>query len=456
MKHLATSIAFAFAWTVAAQAQEWIEQPVTFWRDPTFQKAFMGSYGMCTELEPRVTVVEKEIMEKVVALMSAEGGQPKAAALLEKSCKPAASAVFDFTLGNLHFQEDRLTNAIACYTAAIQKHPPFQRAHKNLGLIRIRLNEFAAALEPLTRSIELGGADGTTYGLLAYAYAMTDQHLSAESAYRLAMMLQPQVNDWKLGLCRTLFKQQKFHEAIALCDELLLRDPEKTDYLLLQANAWLGLKQPVRAAKIYELLDLTGRTPVAALLTLGDIYVNEGDFGQAADAYGRALARDSQPDLSRHLRNAEVLVSRAAHEEAARLLTVIARQAGTDMPEAPRIRMLKLQARLAAARNEAGPEQARILEEIVRLDPLDGDALILLGQHYAADNMEKAVFYFERAEALESFEADARLRHAQLLVRNGNYQEALPLLKRALELKPREAVQRYAEQVERAARLRNG
>ncbi|OQC20196.1 MAG: Anaphase-promoting complex, cyclosome, subunit 3 [Verrucomicrobia bacterium ADurb.Bin070] len=70
--------------------------------------------------------------------------------------------------------------------------------------------------------------------------------------------------------------------------------------------------------------------------------------------------------------------------------------------------------------------------------------------------MEKAVFYFERAEALESFEADARLRHAQLLVRNGNYQEALPLLKRALELKPREAVQRYAEQVERAARLRNG
>jgi hypothetical protein len=41
-------------------------------------------------------------------------------------------------------------------------------------------------------------------------------------------------------------------------------------------------------------------------------------------------------------------------------------------------------------------------------------------------------------------------------VRNGKYQEALPLLKRAQELKPREDVQRYTEQVERAARMRNG
>jgi len=117
--------------------------------------------------------------------------------------------------------------------------------------------------------------------------------------------------------------------------------------------------------------------------------------------------------------------------------------------------MLKLEARLAAARNEVGDEQARILEEIVKLDPLDGETLILLGQHYAATNVEKAVFYFERAEGVEKTEADARLRHAQVLVRNGKYQEALPLLKRALELKPREDVQHYAEQVERAAR-RNG
>lgn len=126
---------------------------------------------------------------------------------------------------NIHFQEDRLTNALTCYSAAIEKFPSFQRAYKNKGLILIRLGDFEAALEPLSKCIELGANDGLTYGLLAYAYTMTEQYVLAESAYRLAMMLQPKTLDWKLGLCRTLFRQQKYGEAIAMCDELLRKEP---------------------------------------------------------------------------------------------------------------------------------------------------------------------------------------------------------------------------------------
>jgi len=455
MKQMMIRMVLATFPAVVVHAGDWIEQPETFWKEPAFQKAFMGSYGMRAEIEPRVTVVEKELMDKVMKLMAEEGGTPKAVALLEKNIKPASSAVFDFTLANIHFQEDRLTNAVACYRAAIEKFPTFQRAYKNTALIRIRLGEFEAAIEPLVTCIELGVSDGLTYGLLGYAYTMTEQYASAESAYRLAMMFQPKTLDWKVGLCRTLFKQQKYGEAIALCDELLRRDPGKSDYLLLQANAYLGLKQPMKAAEIYELLDLTGKTPVAALHTLGDIYINEGHLEQAADVYQRALAREGKSDLGRQLRNVEVLISRSAYSPATELLKKISARTGADVPADLRKRMLKLEARLAAARNEAGGEQAQILEEIVKLDPLDGDALILLGQHYAGSNVEKAVFYYERAAGIEKVEADARLRHAQILVKTGKYQEALPLLKRALELKPREDVQRYTEQVERAAR-RNG
>ena len=115
-----------------------------------------------------------------------------------------------------------------------------------------------------------------------------------------------------------------------------------------------------------------------------------------------------------------------------------------------------MEARLAAARGVAADEQARLLDEIVKLDPLDGEALILLAQHHArSGNSEKAIFFYERAEGLDRYEAEARLRHGQTLVRNGRYQDAIPLLKRALELKPREDVQRYLDQVERAARARN-
>ena len=439
-----------------AQADELIQNPETFWREPAFQKSFMGSYGTRTEIEPRVTVVEKEVMEKVMELMGSGGSTAKVVLLLEKNTNAASSAVFDFTLANIHFQEDRLTNALACYSAAIAKFPSFQRAYKNKGLILIRLNDFNAAIEPLSKCVELGANDGLTYGLLAYAYAMTQQYVSSESAYRLAMMLQPKTLDWMMGLCRTLFKQQKYGEAIAMCDELLRKEPGKPDYLLLQANAYLGLKQPMKAAEIYELLDLTGETPVAALHTLGDIYANEGYTDQASDAYSRAMALEKTPDIGRQLRNAEVLVSRSAYPAASGLLKKIKDRTDAGLSDDLRKRMLKLEARLAAARNEAGDEQAKILEEIVKLDPLDGEALILLALYHAASNVEKAIFYYERAESIEKVEGDARLRHGQLLVKNGKYQEALPLLKRAQELKPRDDVQRYIEQVERAARARNG
>jgi len=445
----------AAAFCGSLMAGDLIDQPETFWKDPAFQKAFMGSYGIRAEIEPRVTVVEKEVMDKVMKLMAEDGGSDKAAALLEKNLKPTTSAVFDFTLANLHFQEDRLTNALSCYQRAVEKFPSFQRAYKNMALIHIRQGAFEEAIAPLTTCIELGVNDGLTYGLLGYAYTMTEQFVSAESAYRLAMMFQPKTLDWKLGLCRALFKQQKYGEAIAMCDELLRLDPGKADYLLLQANAYLGMKQPMQAAEIYELLDLSGKTPLPALHTLGDIYVNEGHLEQGADAYMRALMRDEKPDIAKQLRNVEVLTSRSAYHAASALLEKVAARANRDVSDETRKRMLKLEARLAAARGLAGKEQAKILEQIVKLNPLDGDALILLGQHYAPNDLEKAVFYFERAEGIEKFEADARLRHAQVLVKNGKYQEAVPLLKRALELKPREDVQRYAEQVERAAR-RNG
>lgn len=431
------------------------EETVSFWKDSGFQKSFMGSYGIRTEIEPAVTTVERGQMEKVMQLMGEETTAEKAVELLRKAmAMEASSALFDFTLANLMFQRDKLEEASAAYAAAVKKFPSFQRAHKNAGLVFIRRGDFEAAALSLTRAVELGAADGFTFGLLGYAYGSSGQFSSAETAYRMAVMLQPGNMDWKLGLCRTLFRQERFADAVALCSELLKRDPSKKDFWLLEANAWLGLKQPLKAAEIYEMLAASGDLPAAASYTLGDIYLNENLPDRAAAVYGEALKQETQPDLPRHLRNAEVLLSRNAGPAAAVLLTLV-KQKYPKASEEDRRRMLKLEARMAAASNESVEVQNRILEEIVALDPLDGEALILLGQNAAASgNVEKAVFYFERAAGIERSEADAKLRHGQVLVRNGRYADALPLLKRAQELNPRDDVTRYVEQVERVARSR--
>jgi tetratricopeptide (TPR) repeat protein len=149
-----------------------------------------------------------------------------------------------------------------------------------------------------------------------------------------------------------------------------------------------------------------------------------------------------------------VLVARGALEQTKRLIARLETLSGNELAKEQRKDLLKLRARIAVA-EASGEDEMRVLEEIVALDPLDGEALILLGQHRArAGDFEKAVFYYERAESLDKHEADAKVRRAQLLVQQGKYTEALPLLRRAQDLKPRDDVQRYLEQIERVAKSR--
>lgn len=423
------------------------------WNDPEFQRRFVESYKAETEIEPRVTIKEQKTILEVLQLMQANK-LDDAAKLIQERRTEEATAVFDFVLANIHFQREELDQAAAAYGIAVQKFEKFRRAWKNLGVIHVRQSEFEKALPALTRVIELGGGDAVTYGLLGFSYSNVENNLAAESAYRMAILLDPKTVDWRMGLARSLFKQRRFADAVALCENLIASQPDRSDLWLLQANAYIGLKQPLKAAENYELVDRLGGSTAASLNMLGDIYINEEQYEMAVDSYLRALRKDPNQKPARAIRAAKVLTARGALQKTRRLLDELDKLYANKLEATERKDMLKMRARLAVAEG-AGGEEARVLEEIVELDPMDGEALILLGQHSGRNgNPEKAIFYYERAAAIEKFEADAKIRHAQLLVGQGRYPEALPLLRRAQLLKPRDNVQKYLEQVERVAQSR--
>ncbi|HSV26863.1 MAG TPA: tetratricopeptide repeat protein [Sedimentisphaerales bacterium] len=438
---------------IAVQTMNFGQVELAMWNDPDFRRRFTESYIAAVDIEPRVTTEERNQMQRVLELISADQ-MNEAADRLARMRNEASSAVFDFTLANIYFQQGNLDQAAAAYQIAVDKYPRFRRAWKNLGLIYIRRSEFQKALPALTRVIELGGGDATTYGLLGYAYSSVNNHLSAESAYRMAILLDPAAADWKMGLARSLFKQGRYGEAALLFGQMIEEQPDRADLWLLQANAYIGLNQPLKAAQIYELVEHLGASSADSLNMLGDIYVNEGLYEIAVGAYIRAMEKAPQSSMKRAIRAAQVLAARGAFGETRQLIDSIERLGGAGIDNDMRKDMLKLRARLAVA-DGSGDDEVRILMEIVELDPLDGEALILLGQHSKrmGDN-EKAVFYYERAAAIPGHEADALVRHGQLLVRMGKFAEALPLLRRAQQLNPRDNVQSYLEQVERAARSR--
>ncbi len=436
-----------------ARASGLSQSELKIWNDSSFQKRFAESYMAETEIEPRVTIEERDRMQKVLGFMSS-GEMDKAAGLLEKSRGDKANALYDFMLANILFQQEKIDQAAGIYQIAVEKYPKFRRAWRNLGLIYVRMNEFEKALPALTRVIELGGSDSLTYGLLGFAYSSVENHLSAESSFRMAVLLDPATIDWKMGLARSLFKQERYAEAVSLCDSLISGNPDRADFWLLQANAYIGLNQPLKAAENYELVDRIGKSTIDSLNMLGDVYINEGLYEMAVDAYIRAMGKGTQYKIERAIRAAKALTARGEIKETRKLIDSIKALHGGQLSTEDNKDLLKLRARLAVAEGSGG-EEARVLEEIVGLDPLDGEALILLGQHSNRNgDTERAVFYYERAANIEKYEADARVRHAQLLVGMGKYDEALPLLRKAQQLKPRDDVLKYMEQVERIAKPR--
>jgi len=430
-----------------AYANEWTVEQLALWRSPRFQEAFMQSFLAETDIEPKVTTVEIQDLQKVQALI-AEEKTTEAVKILEKNRAGSGSAVWDQMLGNIYFQREEWDQAMWAYQSAVEKFPKFRRAWKNLGVVLIRREEFAEAAEAFSKVVALGGGDGITYGLLGFAYSRLDDFIAAESAYRMAVLLDPKTGEWKTGLVTAFFKQQRYADAAAMCGTMIAKSPARADLWLLQGNAWLGLGKPMEAAQNFEFVDTLGKSTPESLNILGDIYVNESYYDQAASAYARALEASGEKGVAKALRNAKVLVSRNANEEAGSLLEGLEDLGLQEFDAAQRKELLQLKARLAVATG-ATEQHVAILLEIVEQDPLDGGALILLGDHFAShEDPDRATVYYERAAGInEEYEATATDRQGRMLARMGEYQDALRLLRRSLELQENERLRAYVESI---------
>ncbi|MGZ0656755.1 tetratricopeptide repeat protein [Coraliomargarita sp. W4R53] len=418
------------------------------WSDTTFQNEFLGSYGFLAGAEPQISDEEKEALRNLIDLIKAS---PKAAIqALEPQITSTSSAAFDFILGNLYFQDGNLAKAEQYYGNAVVKHPDFRRAYKNLGLVQVQQGDFNKAIKTISKALELGEVDGRSYGLLGYGYLTQERYYPAETAYRQAILMQPDVTDWKVGLARCLLETERYADAIALFDTLLLDAPDNADYWMLQGNAYLGKGEPLTAAKNLEVVRRMGAADLGTLTLLGDIYMNNNSPDLALEAYLAATEKATASDSKSLLRAAELLTRSGNFDQSKSIIAQIREK--LELPESDDLALLTLEAKIA--RSEGNNEAAvELLNQIVERDALNGSALIELANFYAdQDEMAKAINRFEQAEKIEAFEREALVAHAQARVRNGDYKEALPLLRRALQLKSDSNLEDYAQRVEKAAR----
>ncbi len=418
------------------------------WKDPNFAKFFLGTYSVFPDVEPPLSDKDRELLNQLLPMMN----KPmEAAGALVKLITKDTNAIFDLTLGNLYLENGQYEPAADLFQRAVDKFPSFRRAWRGLGMVNVRQQKWRSAVTHLSRAIGLGAQDGPSYGLYGFALLSLDRAASAESAYRMALMFQPDVLDWKLGLVRCVLKQAKAAEAAALCEEIVRENPDRTEFISLQSEAYLAMKDNLKAAENLEILSRSGVAKPEDLQRLGDIYLVSKDSALALSAYKRAIeAGGFEP--SKVISQAENLSMQGALFEATSLIKQARESGAGKLAKEDEARLLKLEARLAVSSGKAG-DSIPMLQRVVELNPLDGAALMLLGQHYA-DNKDtpKAVGYFERAVKLKDYESAASLRLATIHITANKLADALPLLKRSNELKANDSVAKLISDIERTLR----
>lgn len=419
------------------------------WDNPKFVKAFVGTYAFDAEKTPSINTEEKVLFETLSGLISTNPAE--AILQLTAAITPESSGALDYTLGNLHFQAGNRDEAIAAYQAALEKFPGFARAHKNMGILYVQNGQFDKALSSLLKTASLGNLDGSLLGLIGYVYLNMGETASALDAYRLALIFEPDSRDWRLGKAQCLISVGDSAEAISLLDELISKNPQDTDLLMLQANAYLGVGQEMQAAANLQIVNEIGKSTGTSLTLLGDILVNQGSPDLAVEYYLEALKAEDL-NVNRLMRTIGVLASRSAWNELDLLITAARDGLGDKLSPDNGKKLLNFEAQVALGLNE-DERAASILKDVVETDPLNGQALLLLADYYnKQDGRETAELYYRRAADVSDTEVEALIQHARMLVRYREFSNAASLLNRAQAIKPQSNVATFLVKVESAAR----
>ena len=304
------------------------------------------------------------------------------------------------------------------FTAAIEKFTNFRDAHRNLAVVYVQLEDFEKAKTHLVRALELGSQDGLTAGLLGYCHARDEHHQAALDAYRLAMLTQPGERQWRLGEAQALQALGHSREAASIYQSLISDDPAGTAAWLAQADAWIDLNETQKAAANLEIVHRLGALDPSATLSLGHLYLQSSLPELALERYRAAIVAEEPVSLARAVEALEMLTNAMDWPRAKELAALITAsepyQAALAEADADKDLASRLTRGRALIELESGDADtgAKLVEEWLARDPLDGQSLILLARfREEKSRTEEAVMLLEQAERLPAHAAAAHLAH---------------------------------------------
>jgi tetratricopeptide (TPR) repeat protein len=178
------------------------------------------------------------------------------------------------------------------------------------------------------------------------------------------------------------------------------------------------------------------------LLLLGDLYANQHLLREAVEIYAQLADRVPEIGTGRLVVIARSLIQANDLDGAGAILERVDALDAAGQPEFMRLRASHFMAR------ENWQKARQVLDDLLRLEPLDGDALLLLAAcESRLGNSARAEFLLEQAIQVPEFAFRANVELANLALRQRRYGMGLTHLQKALNIERSSALLEHIERI---------
>jgi len=403
------------------------------------------SMHFLVDREPDISAEENALYEKAhdLAATKPESALTLLEGLVEtRKDREPASPAFDLLLGNIYYAAGQTAKAEARYLRAVERYPAFLRAWTNLGVLYYAQGHFAKAIPCLTRAVALGDRESTTLGMTALCLENTGDAVGAELAFVQALALDPGNIGWMDGLVRVFMRAKQYSRAEVMIRNLIKERPAEPRYWLIYADIMVATDRKLAAIALLEQTLSTGIAGPEQLSELAGLLADENLIPEAVRTYGKIPVTAEALGERKTLQLVRVLIASSDWPKAQALLDELGKLGGSGQEA-----FLRTQADLFAGQKK-WREARKVLDELLRLNPMDGNALVSLGRAYLGEGDEvHAILAFQSAVQTKEGEHPASLALANLELRHRHYERSVSHLERALSLEKNDELEEILTRV---------
>jgi tetratricopeptide (TPR) repeat protein len=394
---------------------------------------FAAPVLFCCLLSCATTEKYPAAMEQVISLQetnqaTVEPETPnKDTETLDKSERLDRETYMNFMLASLNMIRGNYEEARGYLSAVIETDPDSVYLNRRMAILLQRLGDSTGAIEQAQRCVEINPHDIDSHILLAELYFLSGDRESEQKEYETILEIDPNQERIRLVLATTLIRKALFNEAMVHLDELIKQNPGLVVAYYYRGRIHVETGAYEKAEKEYlHALELDDTTePV--LFDLASLYQMEKRFEEAAKLYRKLLRLYPYNRVAKE--RLLGLYGRLGQEENTRkLIEDIERESEPGDPIRQTLGLYYL-------------GQGRLAESIVELDlivttwPRDYKSRYYLALAYEENGQpQKALEHYGMIPEETEFFVNSRIRMAYILDEMGEYNEAVNILKKAIEV----------------------